>query len=81
MHSPFRIDLVVRLFPLSKYTYGIIGLASVARTGSIALSENDELGRGSGVGGIPTFDFFSLHRSHALHTLLRVLVSSSSGEE
>jgi len=80
-HSPFGVDLVVGLFPFSKYTDGVVCFTPTTRACTVALwlvrfGLND---RQHQTRSPPTFDFFSRQRSHALHT--RFLIPPSSGDE
>lgn len=77
------------LLPLSKHTYRIVCPTSTTWICSVTLNRRlalDLLVYSQGTGNVHrlpnaidmypiTFDFFSLHRSHALHTLLRTLLS------
>lgn len=74
----------MRLLALSKDTDGIVGTTTGTRTGSVTLS-----GGSVHVGTIArlfffvmhTLDFFKRHLSHALHTLLRTLLSECECSE
>ena len=73
---PFWIYFIMRLFPLTKYADSIVLFTSTARVCSVALCSCERM-----VQRIyrvdHTFDFFSLHLSHALHTRLRAFASES----
>jgi len=70
----------MRLLTFAKHADGVVLLTPAARIGAITLSRNQHESIPTTEGKNPTFDFFSLHLSQALHTRLRALASVESME-
>lgn len=72
----------MRLLALSKDTDGIICPTTGTRAGSVTLSGSVYVGTIARLFSVlHTLDFFKRHRSQALHTLLRTLLSECECSE
>ena len=77
---PLWMGLVIVLLPVSEDTDGIVLFASSTRICTVTLVDISTYNEAILTCEIFTLDFFSLQRSHALHTRLRMLASVDSRE-